>query len=106
MPWKSKAQARWGNSPSGHAALGDSGVDEWNSATSFKTLPEKKPMAGGWMTDEADREKSAGTKGKFSGAAARAGKSTQSYAEEKKDAPGKTGKRARMALMFMGAKKG
>ena len=57
----------------------------------------------GWMSDEADREKS-GTKGKFSGAAARAGKSTAAYAEQKKDAPGKTGRRARMALMFMKAR--
>jgi hypothetical protein len=58
----------------------------------------------GWMQSESDREKSAGTKGKFSGAAAKAGKSTAAYAEEKKDAPGKTGKRARLALAFMSAK--
>ena len=41
MPFKSAAQQRWGNSPSGHAALGDAGVAEWNSATKGKKLPEK-----------------------------------------------------------------
>jgi hypothetical protein len=43
VPWKSAAQMRWGNSPSGHAALGDAGVNEWNAATKGKTgsLPEK-----------------------------------------------------------------
>lgn len=39
-------------------------------------------------------------KGAFSKQAARAGKSTHAFAEEKKDAPGKTGKRARLALTF------
>jgi len=58
----------------------------------------------GFMEDEAKREKRAGTKGKFSAAAKRAGKSTQEYAEEKKHASGTIGKRARMALAFMGAK--
>lgn len=60
----------------------------------------------GWMQDESKREKSAGTKGSFSASAARAGKSTAEFAQEKKDAPGKQGKRARMALAYMGAKKG
>jgi hypothetical protein len=41
MPWKSDAQRRWGNSPAGHKALGDSGVDEWNSASKGKKLPKK-----------------------------------------------------------------
>jgi hypothetical protein len=41
MPAKSKAQLRWVNSPSGHKALGDAGVKEWNSATKGKKLPEK-----------------------------------------------------------------
>lgn len=77
-------------------------MKEWDAATDFKHLPEHSM---GWMQNESDREKKAGTKGKFSAAAARAGKSTQEYAEEKKDAPGKTGQRARMAAMFMGAKK-
>lgn len=39
MPFVSKAQAKWGNSPAGHKALGD--VSEWNNATDFKHLPEK-----------------------------------------------------------------
>ena len=42
MPWQSEAQRRWGNSPAGHKALGDSGVDEWNGATKGKKLPERK----------------------------------------------------------------
>lgn len=42
MPWKSEAQRRWGNSPSGQEALGKSGVAEWNAATpKGKPLPEK-----------------------------------------------------------------
>jgi hypothetical protein len=46
MPWKSKAQEKWGNSPSGHQALGDAGVAEWNSATKGEKLPAKMPPAG------------------------------------------------------------
>ena len=56
------------------------------------------------MQAESEREKHAGTKGSFSRAAARAGESTAAYAREKEDAPGKTGRRARMALMYMSAK--
>lgn len=41
MPAKSKAQLRWVNSPSGHKALGESGVKEWNKATAGKRLPER-----------------------------------------------------------------
>ncbi len=41
MPWKSTAQERWGNSPSGHKALGDAGVAEWNAASEGKSLPKK-----------------------------------------------------------------
>jgi hypothetical protein len=104
MPWKSKKQQAWGHTAAGQKALGGSAaVSEWDSATNFSGLPEKKM---GWMQDESDREKSAGTKGKFSGAAAKAGKSTAAYAEEKKGAPGKAGQRARMALMFAKARKG
>ena len=34
MPWLSKAQARWGHSPSGVKALGgESAVHEWDAAT-------------------------------------------------------------------------
>ena len=42
MPFVSKAQARWGNSPEGRKALGD--VDEWNKATDFSSLPERSNM--------------------------------------------------------------
>jgi len=41
MPWKSEAQRRWGNSPSGEKALGKAGVHEWDEATKGKSLPEK-----------------------------------------------------------------
>ena len=41
MPWKSDKQRAWGNSPAGHAALGDAGVKEWNSATKGKKLPTR-----------------------------------------------------------------
>lgn len=41
MPWKSKAQERWGNSPAGHQALGDKGVDEWNKSSKGKKLPAR-----------------------------------------------------------------
>lgn len=33
MPWVSKKQQAWGNSPAGHKALGDKGVKEWNNAS-------------------------------------------------------------------------
>ena len=45
MPFKSKAQMRWGNSPAGHKALGDAGVAEFNAATKGKTLPAKLTKA-------------------------------------------------------------
>ncbi len=42
MPFKSKAESRWGNSPSGIKALGGpSAVAEWNASTNFESLPEK-----------------------------------------------------------------
>lgn len=40
MPWKSKAQQAWGNSPSGHKALGNAGVNEWNHASKGMKLPQ------------------------------------------------------------------
>lgn len=40
-PFVSKAQMRWGNSPSGKKALGAGGVKEWDSATKGKKLPAK-----------------------------------------------------------------
>src|ERR1700722_15514141 len=43
MPFVSRAQQRWGNSPSGREALGgQAAVDEWNSATpKGKRVPER-----------------------------------------------------------------
>jgi hypothetical protein len=61
-------------------------------------------MAEKWMQREASREKHAGTKGVFKAAAQRAGMSTRAYAEKKEHAPGKTGQRARLALVYMSAK--
>lgn len=58
-----------------------------------------------WMQREASREKHAGTKGVFSAAVARAGKSTHEFAEEHKHSKGKVGKRARLALVYEGARK-
>ena len=58
-----------------------------------------------WMQAESKREKHAGTKGSFSRSAERAGMSTQAYARKEEHAPGKTGKRARMALAFASARK-
>lgn len=46
MPWKSKAQERWGNSPAGHKALGNAGVAEWNLASKGKKLPAKVKSPG------------------------------------------------------------
>jgi len=44
MPWKSKAQQRWGHSPAGVKALGGmAAVSEWDSDTNFKSLPKRKP---------------------------------------------------------------
>lgn len=41
MPFVSKAQMRWGNSPSGKKALGSAGVKEWDRASKGLKLPEK-----------------------------------------------------------------
>jgi hypothetical protein len=100
MPFVSRKQAAFAHA-NPEKFGGEAGLKEWDEATDFSHLPEQKM---GWMQNESNREKSAGTKGAFSGAAAKAGKSTREYVEEKKDAPGKTGKRARMALMYMSAK--
>ena len=58
-----------------------------------------------WMQKESKREEAKGTKGSFSRSAERAGMSTQAYARKEEHAPGKTGKRARMALAFASARK-
>ena len=58
------------------------------------------------LTEAAESIKRRGTKGVFKAAAQRAGMSTRAYAEAKKHASGKTGRRARLALAFMHSKHG
>lgn len=103
MPFKSRAQQRFLEAHPEKVG-GRGKLKEWEQATDFSSLPEKKPMAGKWMQKESQREKHAGTKGSFRRAAQRAGKPTEEFAEEKKDAPGKMGERARMALAYMRSK--
>lgn len=46
MPFKSKAQSRWANSPAGLRALGGKDkLDEWNQSTDFGSLPDKSDGA-------------------------------------------------------------
>lgn len=101
MPYRSDAQRKYFNANRAKLEAQGVDVDEWNQASKGRKLPEHSM---GWMQDESNREKKAGTKGKFSAAASRAGKSTQEFAEEKKHASGKVGQRARMALAFMGSR--
>lgn len=87
---------------------GEKAFEEWKEGTDFSHLPQhrdakEEAMSEKWMQEESQREKHAGTKGSFSRAAKRAGKSTREYAEEKKHSKGKVGQRARMALAYMGA---
>jgi hypothetical protein len=63
-------------------------------------------MAAKWMQRVANKIKKSGHKGVFREAAHRAGMSTRAYAEKKKHASGKVGKRARLALAYMSAKHG
>lgn len=43
MPWLSASQQKWGHSKVGVKALGGpSKVSEWDAATDFKSLPERK----------------------------------------------------------------
>ena len=102
MPYKSLKQERFFNANRGKLEAQGVDVDEWNQSSKGLELPEHSSM--GWMAKESKREKHAGTKGVFKAAAQRAGKSTQEYAEQEKHASGKTGRRARLALAFMGAK--
>lgn len=42
MPFVSRQQQKWGNSPSGIKALGgQKNVDEWNRSTKGKNIPER-----------------------------------------------------------------
>lgn len=50
MPFKSALQNRWAHTPKGTRALGGKAkVEEWESATDYKNLPEKvaKPKRRG-----------------------------------------------------------
>lgn len=42
MPWKSDKQRRWGNSPTGIAAIGKAKVEEFNEATKRKRKIRRK----------------------------------------------------------------
>lgn len=57
----------------------------------------KKRKKGGPITDIVKKMDT----GSFSAKAARAGMSTKAYAEQKKSAPGKLGKQARLAKTLM-----
>ena len=55
MPFLSKKQNAWGHTPAGERALGGpSKVKEWESATDYSSLPEKKEppkkLLGGAVT--------------------------------------------------------
>jgi hypothetical protein len=60
--------------------------------------------ANRWMSKVSASIKRKGHAGIFSAAAKRHGESTSEYAHEKEHAPGKVGKRARLALAFAKAK--
>lgn len=59
-------------------------------------------MARKWMQKEAAREAKAGTKGSFSRWAKEHGMTTREAARKEEHAPGRLGRRARMAERFMG----
>lgn len=106
-PFRSKAQQRYLESHPDKIG-GKAKLKEWESATDFSSLPEKKddPPMKKPLSHIANEIEKKGTKGVFKAAAERAGKSTREYAEENKHASGKLGKRARLALTFMSAHKG
>jgi hypothetical protein len=58
-----------------------------------------------WMQKVASDIEQRGTKGSFKAAAARAGMSTAAYASKEEHAPGKMGRKARLALAFMRARR-
>ena len=43
MPYKSKAQERWANSPEGKKEMGKKTVNEFNKASKGMKLPERAP---------------------------------------------------------------
>ena len=81
MPFVSKAQERWGHSPSGVRALGGgSAVAEWQSATPAN-LPEKvKPMSN-WLKGAIKHP------GALTAAAKQHGVSKLQEAEKEKNSP-------------------
>lgn len=44
MPYKSKAQERWANTPEGKKEMGKKNVEEFNKASKGLKLPEKAPV--------------------------------------------------------------
>ena len=65
MPFVSRAQERWGNSPAGRKALGDK-LGEWNSSSKGLDLPERKgakKMARGGMVESVGGGKGEGDLG-------------------------------------------
>ncbi len=80
MPFVSRAQQRWGNSPAGKRALGgQAAVDEWNSATPRgSSVPEKTGMSNNWIG------KAVKHPGALTEAAKRNGKSKLEEAESEK----------------------
>jgi hypothetical protein len=63
-------------------------------------------MAEKWMQKASEEMEKKGTKGSFTRSAKRAGESVGKYAEEKKHAKGKLGRRARFALAARKASRG
>jgi hypothetical protein len=63
-------------------------------------------MAEHWMQKVGEDIKKRGTEGSFTASAKSAGKSVAEFAQEKKHASGKLGKRARLALAFRKASRG
>lgn len=70
---------------------------EGGAAASRHDRPGRK--SGGWISSAVK------SPGSFTKSAEKAGKSVHEYAQEEKHAPGKTGKRARLALTFEGMRK-
>jgi len=61
-------------------------------------------MANRWMQDVKEKMKSKGTEGSFTRIAHAHGRSVPEEAQHDKHKPGKTGKKARLALAFASAR--
>lgn len=61
MPWRSRAQARWGHTAAGRKALGGArAVSEWDAATDWGNLPARKggrmgPKIKGYIARAAEK---------------------------------------------------